>query len=81
MPPKWTSGLHEPSPIEARRVYQFFRVPWSSPTGALHGRIFDRSDHSLSLAICSRVVRLGLTVLDAIFTAYRAEDMIDGFAL
>ena len=36
MPSIWTSGLHEPSPIEARRVYQFFRVPWSSPTGSLY---------------------------------------------
>ncbi|WP_183765826.1 MULTISPECIES: RHS repeat-associated core domain-containing protein, partial [unclassified Rhizobium] len=34
-----TSGLHEPSPIEARRVYQFFRVPWSSPRGSLHNRL------------------------------------------
>ncbi|WP_210304683.1 hypothetical protein, partial [Aliirhizobium cellulosilyticum] len=34
-----TSGLHEPSPIKARRVYQFFPVLWSSPRGSLHYRV------------------------------------------
>ena len=42
-----------------------------------NGRIFDRPDHSLSLAIGPWVVGLGLTVLDTILHAYRAEDMID----
>lgn len=39
MPTIWTSGLHEPSSIEARRVYQFFRDPWSSPKGSLQNRL------------------------------------------
>ena len=34
-----------PSPIEACRVYQFFRAPWSSPKGALHPK---GSLHSVS---------------------------------
>lgn len=31
VPPIWSTGRHEPSPIEARTAHQFFRVPWSSP--------------------------------------------------
>lgn len=27
------------APLGPRRVYQFFRVPWSSPRGSLQGRI------------------------------------------
>ena len=42
-----------------------------------NGRVFDRPGHSLSLAIGPWVVGLGLTVLDTILHAYRAEDMID----
>lgn len=43
----------------------------------LHSRIFDRSDHAFSLPICPWMIRLGLTVLDIVCCAYRAEDMID----
>ena len=42
MPTTRTSGLHEPSPIEARRVYQFLRVPWSSPRGSLQNALVYR---------------------------------------
>ena len=39
MPSIRSSGLHEPSPIEAHRAYQFFRTPWSSPRGSLQCRV------------------------------------------
>lgn len=40
-------------------------------------RVFDRSDHSLILAIGPEAVGFCLTMLDTILKAYRAEDMID----
>ena len=43
----------------------------------LNGRVFDRSDHAFSLPIGPWMIGLGLTVLDIICCAYRAEDVID----
>jgi transcriptional regulator GlxA family with amidase domain len=57
-----TSGLHEPSPIEPRRVYQFFRIPWSSPRSSLHNRLsstWKQTDTGSTLAsVCSGALLL-----------------------
>lgn len=43
----------------------------------LNSRVLDRSDHAFSLPIGPWMIRLGLTVVDILFCANCAEDMID----
>ncbi|NLR98074.1 helix-turn-helix transcriptional regulator [Rhizobium sp. P38BS-XIX] len=75
MPAIWTSGLHEPSPIEARRVYQFFRVPWSSPRGSLQSRVSSQRKSTNDLYHHSTARK---SVTSGISNAvYRAEALAD----